>query len=120
MVEGIGKNMREKIFKEAIKWYEKKGEKSEVNIEDFVNLVINKTADSIFEKINEDWYLYDTDFHEKISYETARDVVGEIFDDFFGILLIIMVVIIIIVAVVLIIVYIFVIKRKKDKNNEKL
>ena len=54
MVEGIGKNMREKIFKEAIKWYEKKGEKSEVNIEDFVNLVINKTADSIFEKINDE------------------------------------------------------------------
>lgn len=46
--------MREKIFKEAIKWYEKKGEKSEVNIEDFVNLVINKTADSIFEKINDE------------------------------------------------------------------
>ena len=54
MVEGIGKNMREKIFKEAIKWYEKKGEKSEANIEDFINLVINKTADSIFEKINDE------------------------------------------------------------------
>jgi len=46
--------MRDKIFKEAIDWYEKKGEKTEVNIEDFVNLVINKTADSIFEKINDE------------------------------------------------------------------
>ena len=54
MIEGIGTNMREKIFKEAIKWYEKKGEKTDVDIEDFVNLVINKTADSIFEKINDE------------------------------------------------------------------
>jgi len=46
--------MREKIFKEALGWYEKQGEKSEVDIEDFVNLVINKTADSIFEKVNEE------------------------------------------------------------------
>ena len=46
--------MREKIFKEALDWYEKQGENSEVNIEDFVNLVINKTADSIFEKVNEE------------------------------------------------------------------
>ena len=46
--------MREKIFKEALNWYEKQGENSEVNIEDFVNLVINKTADSIFEKVNEE------------------------------------------------------------------
>ena len=75
----------------------------------------------IFEKINDEWYLYDTNFHEKISYETARDVVGGIFDDFFGILLIIIAVLIIVVVVVLIIVYIFVIRRKKDEtNNEKL
>ena len=46
--------MREKIFKEALGWYEKQGENSEVDIEDFVNLVINKTADSIFEKVNEE------------------------------------------------------------------
>ena len=42
--------MREKIFKEALDWYEKQGKKAEIDIEDFVNLVINKTADSIFEK----------------------------------------------------------------------
>ena len=46
--------MKEKIFKEALDWYEKQGENSEVDIEDFVNLVINKTADSIFEKVNEE------------------------------------------------------------------
>jgi len=46
--------MREKIFKEALDWYEKQNENSEVNIEDFVNLVIDKTADSIFEKVNEE------------------------------------------------------------------
>jgi len=46
--------MRDKIFKEAIDWYEKQGEKTTVNIEDFVNLVIDKTADSIFEKINDE------------------------------------------------------------------
>jgi len=44
--------MREKIFKEALDWYEKQGKKTEIDIEDFVNLVINKTADSIFEKVN--------------------------------------------------------------------
>lgn len=46
--------MKEKIFKEALDWYEKQSEKTEVDIEDFVNLVINKTADSIFEKVNEE------------------------------------------------------------------
>jgi len=46
--------MREKIFKEALDWYEKQNKNSEVNIEDFVNLVIDKTADSIFEKVNEE------------------------------------------------------------------
>jgi len=44
--------MRQKIFKEALSWYKKKNEGSEVDIEDFVNLVIDKTADSIFEKVN--------------------------------------------------------------------
>jgi hypothetical protein len=46
--------MREKIFKEALEWYEKQGQKQEVDIEDFVNLVIDKTADSIFDKVNDE------------------------------------------------------------------
>ena len=46
--------MREKIFKEALEWYEKQGHNSDVDIEDFVNLVIDKTADSIFKKLNDE------------------------------------------------------------------
>jgi len=46
--------MREKIFKEALEWYEKQGVSSDVDIEDFVNLVIDKTADSIFKKVNDE------------------------------------------------------------------
>ena len=47
--------MRQKIFKEVLNWYEKENEDSEVNIEDFVNLIIDKTADSIFEKVNNEF-----------------------------------------------------------------
>jgi hypothetical protein len=43
--------MKEKILQEALEWYENQGEKSEVNIEDFIDLVINKTADAIFDEI---------------------------------------------------------------------
>jgi len=46
--------MREKIFKEALDWYDKQGRSSDVDIEDFVNLVIDKTADSIFKKVNDE------------------------------------------------------------------
>lgn len=46
--------MRQKIFKEALEWYQNKNKDSEVNIEDFVNLVIDRTADSIFEKVNDE------------------------------------------------------------------
>ena len=43
--------MKDKIIKEAMDWYQKQEQESEINIEDFVNLVIHKTADNIFEKI---------------------------------------------------------------------
>jgi len=46
--------MREKIFKDALDWYEKQGHSPDVEIEDFVNLVIDKTADSIFKKVNDE------------------------------------------------------------------
>ena len=46
--------MKDKIFKEAIEWYENKNEISEVNIEDFVNLVINKTADNIIDRVKDE------------------------------------------------------------------
>ncbi len=47
--------MKDKIFKEALEWYENKNETSEVNIEDFVNLVISKTADNIIDKVRDEF-----------------------------------------------------------------
>ena len=43
--------MKEKILQEALAWYESQEKNSEVNIEDFIYLVINKTADVIFDEI---------------------------------------------------------------------
>ena len=45
--------MKDKILKEAIDWYEKHDDKKNVFIEDFVDLVINKTADVLFNEIND-------------------------------------------------------------------
>jgi len=53
--DGKGRlGMKDKILKEAIDWYEKHGDKNDVFIEDFVNLVINKTADVLFNEINDE------------------------------------------------------------------
>jgi len=46
--------MKDKILKEALDWYEKHSDKKNVFIEDFVNLVINKTADALLNEINEE------------------------------------------------------------------
>ena len=43
--------MKEKILQEALKWYEQQDEKPDLS--EFVNLVISKTADSIFETVEE-------------------------------------------------------------------
>jgi hypothetical protein len=43
--------MKDKILKEAINWYDKHENKDEVYIEDFVDLVIDKTADALVEEI---------------------------------------------------------------------
>ena len=43
--------MKEKIVQEALKWYESQDKNSEINIEDFINLVISKTADVIFNEV---------------------------------------------------------------------
>lgn len=43
--------MKNKIVKEALEWYENQRPDEEVNLEDFVDIVIDKTADSIFEKV---------------------------------------------------------------------
>lgn len=43
--------MKDKILKEAMEWYEKHDDKNNVLIEDFVDLVINKTADNLIDEI---------------------------------------------------------------------
>ena len=45
--------MKDKILKEAIEWYSKQEDKKNIFIEDFVDLVINKTADILFEEVQE-------------------------------------------------------------------
>lgn len=45
--------MKDKILKEALDWYEKHEDKSNVYIEDFVDVVIDKTANALFEEIKE-------------------------------------------------------------------
>lgn len=44
--------MKDKILDEAMKWYETQG--TNPPIEDFIDLVINKTADSMMEHIREE------------------------------------------------------------------
>lgn len=41
--------MKDKIFKEAMEWYEAQGENPD--LADFVDMIISKTADSVFEKV---------------------------------------------------------------------
>ena len=43
--------MNDKILEEALKWYESQGKNPDIG--DFVNLVINKTADAIFDEIKD-------------------------------------------------------------------
>ena len=43
--------MKDKIRKEALKWYDSQEEKPNVFIEDFVDIVIDKTADNLIEEI---------------------------------------------------------------------
>jgi len=45
--------MKDKILKEALEWYSKQEDKQNIFIEDFVDLVINKTADVLFEEVQE-------------------------------------------------------------------
>jgi hypothetical protein len=43
--------MKDKILKEAMEWYDKHDDKNNVLIEDFIDLVIDKTADNLFDEI---------------------------------------------------------------------
>ena len=45
--------MKDKILRDALDWYEKHGDKNNVFIEDFVDLVIDKTADALFNEIKD-------------------------------------------------------------------
>ncbi len=44
--------MKDKILEEALKWYENQDENP--NIEDFIDIVIHKTTDSLFDKVIEE------------------------------------------------------------------
>ncbi len=45
--------MRDKILKEALNWYEKQEDKSNIFIEDFVDLVINTTTNVLIDEVQE-------------------------------------------------------------------
>ena len=46
--------MKDKILKEVLDWFENQENKDDLYIEDFVDLVIDKTADVLFDKINDE------------------------------------------------------------------
>lgn len=46
--------MKDKILKEVLDWFENQKNKDDLYIEDFVDLVIDKTADVLFDKINDE------------------------------------------------------------------
>jgi hypothetical protein len=43
--------MKEKIIKEVIEWYEKQEKTPDIYMEEFVDLVIDKTANALFEEL---------------------------------------------------------------------
>ena len=45
--------MKDKILKEVVEWYNQQKVKDEIFIEDFVDLVISKTTDFLFEEIKD-------------------------------------------------------------------
>ncbi|UCF49189.1 MAG: hypothetical protein JSU91_05415 [Thermoplasmatales archaeon] len=45
--------MKDKILKEAVEWYNQQKVKDEIFIEDFVDLIISKTTDFLFEEIKD-------------------------------------------------------------------
>ena len=46
--------MKDKILKEVLDWFENQKNKDDLYIEDYVDLVIDKTADVLFDKINDE------------------------------------------------------------------
>ena len=45
--------MKDKILKEALNWYDNQDEKPDVFIEDFVDIIIDKTTDALIEEVRE-------------------------------------------------------------------
>ena len=45
---------RDKILKEVINWYDQNRDKNNVFIEDFVDVIINKTTDILFDEIKDE------------------------------------------------------------------
>jgi len=45
--------MKDKILKEVLEWYDTHEEKPDVFIEDFIDMVIDKTADALFEEVKD-------------------------------------------------------------------
>jgi len=45
--------MKDKILKEVVEWYNQQKIKDDIFIEDFVDLVISKTTDLLFEEIKD-------------------------------------------------------------------
>ena len=45
--------MKDKILKEVVEWYNQQKVKDDIFIEDFVDLVISKTTDFLFEEIKD-------------------------------------------------------------------
>ncbi|MDH7518025.1 MAG: hypothetical protein QHH19_06765 [Candidatus Thermoplasmatota archaeon] len=43
--------MKDKILQEAIEWYEKNGKNSDVYIDDFIDLIFNRTTDAVLEEV---------------------------------------------------------------------
>lgn len=54
MIGGV-KGMKDKIFEEALEWYNKKSTEKEVDLKEFVDLVINKTAESIIDQVKNEF-----------------------------------------------------------------
>ena len=48
--------MKDKILKEVQAWYDLNVDKDEVFFEEFVDIVINKTAEVLFEEIKGSWF----------------------------------------------------------------
>ncbi len=44
--------MKDKILKEALDWFENHDDKSNIFIEDFIDMVVDKTTNVLFEEVN--------------------------------------------------------------------